>query len=112
MSDKLFAAGYIFKIDVNGDERAFHSDVVCRQDGHPTSIHFNGWSSVGKRDRITFGIHLPPELWRPAKEAGLESICRKAISQALRNGWFDVDGHHEYEFDEHSEHWTGDLKRA
>lgn len=114
VTTKLVAAGYICEIDIDGDPRKFHVDVVCRHDSYPTSIHFNEFADSSGIRRTSFGIHLPAELWRPAKEGGLEVVSRKAISQALRSGWFDVSGHREYDvvFNEIAECWPGVLRRA
>ncbi|HEF4731767.1 hypothetical protein SB379_06905 [Burkholderia multivorans] len=106
----LDARGYEFEIDIDGNTRRFHVGTVCIENNVPTSVHINEFGSV--ESRTTLGIHLPKALWRPAKGGGLEDVCRKAISLAIREGWFRVAGHYNADyFDEDIESWPGELVR-
>lgn len=106
----LDANGYEFEIDVDGSTRRFHIGTVCREGRVPTSVHINEMASI--EDRTTLDIHLPTALWRPAKEGGLELVCRKAISLAIQEGWFRAKGHYSANhFDENIDSWPGEMKR-
>ncbi|CAJ6231221.1 hypothetical protein J6337_28730 [Burkholderia pseudomallei] len=110
MTIYLDAHGYEFEIDVDGSTRRFHIGTVCREGCEPTSVHINEIKSTG--DRTTLNIHLPQALWRPAKKDGLELVCRKAISLAVREGWFRAKGHYNaYHFEENIDLWPGELKQ-
>ena len=106
----LDARGYQSEIDVDGNTRRFHIGTVCRGNNVPTSVHINELDRF--ENRTTLDIHLPQALWRPAKDGGLETVCRKAISLAVREGWFRTEGHYNADyFDENIESWPGDLTR-
>ncbi|RQS75511.1 hypothetical protein DID96_03575 [Burkholderia sp. Bp8963] len=108
MMIELFAPGYLFEVDVNGYARGFHVGVVCRDDCFPTNIQFSAFDDFSD---TWFSIPLPGKLWTRAKSDGLEEICRRAISHAIKNGWFGVSGNHEYgTFDETAEVWPGMLE--
>ncbi|MCA8242891.1 hypothetical protein [Burkholderia sp. AU32262] len=106
----LDARGYQFEIDVDGNPRRFHIGTICRENNLPTSVHIN---ELDRTDgRTTLDIHLPQALWWPAKNGGLEVVCRKAISLAVREGWFRAEGHYNAEFfDENIDGWPGELTR-
>ncbi|AJY12279.1 hypothetical protein K6W16_13590 [Burkholderia dolosa] len=106
----LDARGYEFEVDIDGDTRRFHIGTVCRENNMPTSVHINELG--GGERRTTLNINLPPALWKPAKAGGLEVVCRKAISLAVREGWFRAEGHYNADhFDEDIEGWPGELTR-
>lgn len=108
-AELLFSSGYEFSVDIDGDTRNFHVGVVQRQGVVPTSVHFN--EDTPPQRRTTFGVHLPMTHWKPAGEGGLEVVCRIAIGQALRDGFFRRCDHAEHEFDPDAEAWDGELRR-
>ncbi len=108
----LDSRGYDFDLEIDGEDRIFNVGVVYRSPSTPTSVHFNE-QTPNRRNRTTFGLHLPRDLWSPMSSLEFESLCRKAITCAIQGGLFALDGHHDvYAFDNSVVPWEGNLRRT